>query len=109
MPKRTEAELDRMIERVRNQEGGVMAEKTQGERILDDFCPVESHGEYFQNVPMSQLQTHASIYQVEALCAIATEAELNRKANERAANALERIADELEKPRDVINTLDDGA
>ena len=105
MPK-TEAELDRMIERVRNREGGVMAEKTQGERILDDFCPVESKGEYFQNLPMSQVQTHASIYQVEALCALATEAELNRKANERAANALERIADELEKPRDVINTLE---
>ena len=97
MPK-TEAELDRMIERVRNREGGVMA-KTQGERILDDFFPVESKGEYFQNLPMSQVQTHASIYQVEALCAIATH-------QERAANALERIADELEKPRDVINTLD---
>jgi len=88
MPK-TEAELDRMIERVRNQEGGVMAEKTQGERILDDFFPVESKGEYFQNLPMSQLQTHASIYQVEALCAIATH-------QERAANALERIADMMQ-------------
>ena len=70
-----------------------MAKKTQGEQLWEDYT-----SGYFRDTIL-----------IKVFCVQATEAELNRKAQERAANALERIADELEKPRDVINTLDDGA
>ena len=95
MPK-TEAELDRMIERVRNQEGGVMSDKTQGEEIFEEYI----HDKY----PFSSPHYLANEEQtMRVQCAQATH-------QERAANALERIADALEEmPRDVINTLDDGA
>ena len=74
MPK-TEAELDRMIERVRNQWRMPMDKKTQGEKILDQYTK-------------TTLYANKEWANFRVRCAQATH-------QERAANALERIADQI--------------